>query len=104
MVSALDPVGSPSKSALTMKIPSTASESAVRVMFVNTMPVCMNERLAEASPAVGLFMRSKANVGAEELTVKVCSQCLIPETLTTPVDAPVIEIPDAAMLDHAVRV
>src|SRR3990167_5773064 len=104
VVSALEPVGSPSKSALTVKIPSTASESAVRVILVRTMPVCMNERLADASPAVGLFMRSKANVGAEELTVKVCSQCLIAETLTTPVDAPVIEMPDAAMLDHAVRV
>jgi len=87
-----------------MKMPSTASESAVRVMFVNTIPVCIKERLADASPAVGLFMRSKANVGAEELTVKVCSQCLIAETLTTPVDAPVIEMPEAAMLDHAVLV
>src|SRR3990167_9381070 len=104
VVSALDPVGSPSKSALTMKMPSTASESAVRVRLFNTIPVCIRARLADASPAVGLFARSKARVGALEFTVNVLSQCFIAEIATTPIDAPVIEMPEAAMLDHAVRV
>src|SRR3990167_212202 len=66
VVTVLDAVGLPSKSAEAMKMPSFASALFVSVNFLRTIPECRKALLAEASPRVGLFARSNANDGASE--------------------------------------